>query len=501
MLIRFARARRSAPLVAPLLSVALVCILWSVSTPAQAHNTLEWALDGAAGWDQNPGYLPGLNLGHLSGGSSFSLYTGGSLFYTLLTPKLRVDLAGTAGYLKYSNSSYPSHVIASIDGKAQYTLLSRVLFWNADETFGQATTNVLAGPSTLNSTNINMFSTGPELIVPITYLWHFRFNASAGRTIYQNHTYPNDTRLQGSAALVHDISRYTNMALQGTYEKIQYSSSGLYQGVSLAGLGYQNYPYSSYSLESAYLHYALQGFRNNVSVDAGEGFITQSGRTTTSPMIHLNLQHRFTPHLSGAILLAHDQTDTAAQFSHSLIYGRLPTSLNNLSYRPVSQNLINGPVQTESVVTSATWTAPRTQFEVNANYSKNHYVDNSQWNSTTYGVGAYFLHRFTRHVDLKLNASEERNTYASLFTHDNTLDASALLGWHVTRDTQLTFGYRFSRRSANRGGYSYIDNSLYIGFRFSPFSYVGFSNAMPTSFSGVGGTGPIVPINTPSVYY
>ena len=474
-----------------LISAGVLCAsLWRLPA-AYSHNTLEWALDGAMGWDQNPGYLPS-GPGHsLAGGSSASSYAGGSLFYTLLTPTLRMNLAGTAGYLKYFNSAYPSHTVASIDGQAQYTVLPRILFWNANETYGQATTNVLAGPSTLNSTNINMFSTGPELIVPITYLWHFRFTASAGRTIYQSHIYPNDTRVDGSASLVHDISRYTNAALEGTYEKIMYSSSGLATG----------YPYSSYSLEAAYAHWSLQGFRNNVGIDVGEGFITQAGRTTTSPMIHLNFQHRFTPHLNGALLLAHDQTDTAAQFSHSLIYGRLPTSLNNLSYRPISQNLINGPVQTESVVASATWMAPRTQIEANTNYSQNHYVDNSQWNSVTYGVGAYFLHRLTRHLDIKLNASEERNNYASLYTHDTTLNGSALVGWHVTRDVQLSFGYRFERRSANHGGYSYTDNSIYVGIRFSPFSYVGFSNSMPTSFSGVGGTGPIVPINTPSVYY
>ena len=458
---------------------------------AYSHNTLEWALDGAVGWDQNPGYLPGTSLSNAAGRSSFTSYAGGSLFYTLLTPTLKLDLAGTAGYLKYLNSAYPSHAIASIDGQAQYTVLPRVLFWNANETFGQATTNVLAGPSTLNSTNINMFSTGPEFILPITYLWHLRFNASAGRTIYQNNTYPNDTRLDGSAALVHDISRYTNAALEGTYEKILYSSTGLYPG----------YPYSGYSLEAAYLQWSLEGYRNNLSVDAGEGFITQSARTTASPMIHVNIEHRFTPHLSGALLLAHDQTDTAAQFNHLLINGRLPTSLNNLNYRPISQNLINGPVQSESAALSATWTAVRTKFSVNANFSQNHYVDNTQWNSKTYGVGAYFLHRITRHLDLKLRASDERNDYASLFTHDTTLNGSALVGWHLTRDTQLTFGYHFESRSANRGGYSYVDNSIYIGFRFSPFSYVGFNNQLPTSFSGVGGSGPNVPINTPSVYY
>lgn len=457
-----------------------------------AHSTFEWALDGDIGWEQNPGYFPSGRLHGLNQLPSFITYEGGSVFYNISTPTLRARLAGTAGYIDYLNGNYPGRIIGSIDGQALYTLRPHYLYWMINETFGQATTNVLAGATTLNSTNVNMFSTGPQLLLPINYKWHIQLDATAGSVTYQTPIYPNDKRITANADLIDDMSAVSNAALEANYDNIQYSSYAFnYQGTEL----------SSYSLESLYGHYAAYDQRDYASIDIGDGLIQQAGIVSQSPMLHLTFKRELSPHISAALSLAHDQTDSAAQFAHILITERLPTSLNNIDYHPIQENLANGPMQIESAVVSATWQGVRTRLELALNVSRDDYIDNAKWNSQSYGVQGYFLHRLTRLVDVKAQASEEHESYASIFSHYDLSIASVILGWHATQDTQITFGYRFERQSSNMGLYSYTDNSLFIGFRYSPFTYIGFANQMPTSFSGVGGPGADAQLLGPNAYY
>ena len=479
------RPHRAASLFSrPSLQATVALALIAAAPLGHAAQQFEWAMDASAGYDTNPGYLGLGNKG------SETLYAGGSVFLDDQTARLKSRLGGTGGFLEYSGGAYPSRFVGALDGQFEYQIVPRLFFWTLDETFGQSTTNMLAGPSPSNMTNVNLFSTGPQFHIPLADSYYATAGGQVGFARYESGSVPDDSRRSANLALTHQLAHFTTVSLQGDWTHILYSNS---EALNPTTYG------SGYDLENLFGRYVHNTVRSSYVIDLGEGRVRQAGIDHTSPTFRFNLSDQILPHFNLGIAGGTAFSDTAQQFRHSLTNGRipLPTTPGVIPGSTVSEALTSEPVRADSLRLVGKYVAPRTIIVGGVGVARNEYLINSVNNTDTANASISATRRMTHKLDLQANVAYEHRKFLDGGTRDGTITAGTSLGWHLESNFLITASYLYTHRAATSAEYDYVDNKIYVGVRWSPYHQHGSFTSTPNTFMGVGGSGSQTLFSTP----
>ena len=181
------------------LAAAVLVALSAATVPGLASATVDWTLDGNVGYDTNPG-----RVSHDPKGSA-TLYGGGTLTVDESRPRLDAKVGANVGYLEYLTGGYGGQPLGSASADLRYALIPKTLFWSLDDRFGQGTSNVLAPASPSNRVNVNTFSTGPSLVLPLNSVTRMQADARYGIDTFGGGTLPDDTRYTGSLGLIRQM--------------------------------------------------------------------------------------------------------------------------------------------------------------------------------------------------------------------------------------------------------------------------------------------------------
>jgi hypothetical protein len=438
------------------------------------HQNVEFALDSSLSYDSNPNY------GQVNGGGAFSNYTGGSLFLNEDTPRFKALVGAIGGYTQYegSASSY-GFAEGSLNARAEYAFIPERFYWTASELFGQNATNAYAGPSLANQTNVNIFSTGPQFILPLGDEFHINAGGSVGEARYAGQTGENSNRENLNIGLSHPIERFDTISVQGTYQKLDYVdvATNLY--------GYT----ANYAIENVFFRWFEGSTRNDMTIELGEGRVTQGNISYNSPTIRLNLNRLVTAHWNLGVAASEEYSDTAQQITNSLINNRNPLPIPTPGPPMASYaQLTAQPIKVDEVRITAKFVANRTQFVGGIYESREDYLDYSADNTTNLGVSGHFTRRLSFKTDLSVSAGVGRVSYAAGALVQRTENIGPTLAWRATPSFIVSAGVAYERRISSNTEYSYSDMKATIGVRWSPFHNVGSFNQAPSSFSGVGGS-------------
>ena len=444
----------------PLLGAALAAAL--ASPPAVA--VVDWSLNGSTGYDTNPGR-------QAQGGSgSATLFGGGTLTVDEHRPRLDTTVGANLGYQEFLTNGYKGQLVGSVVGNLRYALIPKTLFWTIDDTFGQGTSNALAAATPANRTNVNVFSTGPTLVLPLNSVMRLQADARYGRDTYENGYQPNDERYSGSLGLIRQLSPASTLGLNGDYVKVQYSSrnGNLTNPLLPGGNVYQA---ADYERKSAFLRYTASDKRNTLSLDAGGSKVTQSNQTFNSPLVRLNLTHKVSSFWSVAASGGREFTDGAQNFASSV--GRSGVPLPNTTPPGVPQStqtlpLTNQPLRTDSGSASATFQATRTTFSFGGGISHDRFLLTTRSDDDRTNANVSFSRRLSPFTDLHLGASYEYRDFIHIGVSDRTTYANATYSWQIDPAFRVFTSYNYEKRSSSAGIYSYTDNRFVLGVTYTP---------------------------------
>jgi Putative beta-barrel porin 2 len=448
-------AAKRAGLVGAALTAALV------SVPAAA--VVDWSLNGSTGYDSNPG--------RLSAGSSGSatLFGGGTLTVDEHRPRLDATAGANLGYQEYLSGGYKGQLVGSVVGSLRYALIPKTLFWSIDDTFGQGTSNALAAATPSNRTNVNVFSTGPTLILPLNSVTRLQADARYGRDTYANGYQPNDDRYTGSLGLIRQLSTLSSLGLNLDYAKVRYSSRN--GNLATPGLPGNLYEAADYDRQSAFARYTTGDKRNTLSLDAGASKVSQSGQTFNSPLVRLNLTHRVSSYWSIAASGGREFTDGAQNFASSVSRSGVP--LPNTPPAGVTQTtqtlpLTNQPLRTDSGTASATYQATRTTISVGAGLAHDRFLITTRSDDNRTNANVSFSRRLSPFTDLHLGASYEYRDFLNIGVSDRTTYANATYSWQIDPAFRLYTSYNYEKRNSSTHVYSYTDNRIVLGVTYTP---------------------------------
>jgi hypothetical protein len=438
------------------------------------HQNFEFALDSSVSYDSNPQYA------QVSPGGAMSTFTGGSLFLNEDTPRFKALVGATGGYTQYEGSTSYGYAEGSMNARAEYAFIPDRFYWTASELYGQNATNAYAGPSLANETNVNIFSTGPQFILPLGDEFHLNAGGSLGEARYQGQASEDSNRENLNIGLSHPIERFDTISVQGTYQKLNYVD------IATNIYGYT----ADYSIENVFFRWFEGSTRNDMTVELGEGRVTQGTTKYSSPTLSVNLNRLVSPHWNLAVVASTEYSDTAQQITNSLINYRnpLPTPTPGL---PVAANaqLSAQPIKVDEVRFTAKFVANRTQFVGGIYESREDYLDSPAENTTNFGLSGRFTRRLTFKTDLSVTAGITKVSYAAGALVQTTDDIGPSLSWRATSSFIISTSIAYERRTSSENEYSYSDMKATIGVRWSPFHNVGTFNQSPSSFEGVGGSG------------
>lgn len=443
--------------------VVLALVTALAATPGLA--SVDWSLNGSLGYDDNPGRL------EHGGKGSATAFFGGALTVDESRPRLDAKAGANVGYEEFLSGGYSGQFVGSLSADIRYAIIPKTLFWSLDERFGQGTANVLAPATPGNRLDVNNFSTGPTLVLPLNTLTRLQADARVGFDSYGRSVLPNDTRYTGSLALIRQISPLSSVSLNGDYTKLKYGTYPTTALVPLPGEPPPNYAaLGDFDRESAFLRYLTHGKRDTFTFDAGAARVKQNNQTFDSPLVRFDWSHQLSGWWNLDLAGGREYTDGALNFGNSVQHSGIPLPNQpppGVFYGTQNLPLTNQPMRTDSLRAGAAFTTTRTTFTLGGTLARDRFVIVKYDDDNRYGVDAGVTRRLTPFSDLHVGASYQVRQFLTLGVDDKTTYGNVVYNWQFDPSFQLFTGYNFEKRSST-AHYGYTDNRVYVGLRYTP---------------------------------
>jgi hypothetical protein len=211
--------------------------------------------------------------------------------------RLYANAAAQLAYLDYLNNTYDHELVGNVGALANLRLIPDGFEWLFQDNFGQVASDPVAPVTPANRENINYFTTGPDVIVPIGSLNKFRLSGRFSQVLYQKSTTDND-RYSGSVAFLHELSPASVLSLNGTWERIKYDQ----------------FPDSDYDKQEAYGRYELNGMRTTLAIDFGYSTLDQTTTSSGGYLVRIDLARKLTPSTTLTLTGGREFSDAADSF-------------------------------------------------------------------------------------------------------------------------------------------------------------------------------------------
>lgn len=202
--------------------------------------------------------------------------------------KLSLNLLGDLNRIQYVHGSFGGSFYGHFIGSGVLGKPTDLLQWQLHDTFGEAMTNPLAGPTPVNLQTINDVSTGPLVNLHFGLTNRLTMFGLYSRTTYQRSPFDSQT-YQGGTQFLHALSGASSVSLSASIAHTKYVESAAvrtyFEGAS-----------STYDIGQASISYDAKFVRTDVLLTAGYSAIRFGGAARHgAPLYSIRLNRRISP--------------------------------------------------------------------------------------------------------------------------------------------------------------------------------------------------------------
>jgi hypothetical protein len=434
-------------------------------TPA---DVLSWAL--------NAGVTHSDNIGRtVDDRTSDSIaQVGLQLGVTDARPRLNTQLQVNLSYWDFVNHTFGSQLVGGANGGVLLTLLPERFTWIVHDNFGQIAADPTAVVTPGNMQNVNLFSTGPNINLPLggsvnsLELQGLYSKANYGTTDQNNYQY------LGSVALQHKLSPKMTVSLTGTDTHTVYEES-----------------VSGFDVREASLGLDAIGVRTSLSGAVGYTQLKYLGESHSGLLARLGLTRLIGSRSQLSLEVGTQYSDSATDFAQGqefqgvqatggggaaaipggvLVAGGGPLLPGGTAGAPGGVSLT--AVSTDpykSDYASATWNliAARTELSFDFTLRKETHQQETDFDRRL-GIATVTLsRRLSPLLTVSANGTYTRQRFAQLDIDVNSWGLGAGLDWTLTRTIALQA--RFDRQDGSGTGpeRNYTEDRIYVGISYS----------------------------------
>jgi hypothetical protein len=354
-------------------------------------------------------------------------------------PWLDADIDADVSHLDYFPHVYTDEFIGNLLGVVKVNLVPDLLSWNVNDNFGQAPLAPLAPITPDNRENINYFSTGPTLTLPLGRATFLDVSGAYGRVDYQ--VSPLDsTRLLGSIALLHELSTDTNISLNASDDNIRFANEE-------ANPNYQR--------QDAFARFAMKGSRTEVGIDLGYGRLDMPGIRFDTPVARLDLSRKLSPDSTLGLALGHDYSDGADTF-------RVEQGIGGAT--PNTQPVVAAAAPFVSNYGTLAWNFKyqRTTLDLSLAYFKDRYQTDATLNNERTVFAAVASRQVTPVMQLSLTEYLVRWQFDSTDESATESDTGLQLTWRAGTHLTVRLSYFLAKGTSNVYAFQYTENRVWL---------------------------------------
>jgi hypothetical protein len=354
-------------------------------------------------------------------------------------PWLDADIDADVGHLDYFPHAYSDEFIGNFLGRAEFKLAPQLLSWGIADNFGQAPLQPLAPITPDNRENINDFSTGPTLSVPLGQATQLDVTAQYGRVDYQ-HSPLDSTRLTGAVSFLHELSPLSSISINARDESIRFANDQLNP---------------DYDRQEAFARFDTKGSRTELGFDLGYGRLILPGARDGIPLARLDVSRRLTASSSIGVALGHDYSDGADSFR--LVQAVGGATLNT---QPIVE--ASAPFVGDYATLAWNFHRARTTLDLSASYFRDRYQTDSTLNNERTVVSALARRQVTPTVQLALTEYMVRWQFDTGSESATESDTGLQLTWRAASHLSVFLGYYLSKGSSDIQTFQYSENRVWL---------------------------------------
>jgi hypothetical protein len=355
-------------------------------------------------------------------------------------PLYAADIDANLANVTYIPRVYGDEVIGNFLGHGVLNLVPQLLTWNITDNFGQGVLNPLAPVTPGNRENINYFTTGPKLSVPLGQELKLDVTGQYGRVDYEDSPYDSNL-VTGGIALVHEFSVLSKVSINVVDERTYYVQSQYNPDVTD---------------QEVYLHYNTTGSRTRFAVDLGYDRTEEAGESTQGSFLaRVSLSRKLSGDSIVGLSAGHEYSDGTQNFLRAQTLGG--ATLN-------TQSIVesNAPFSTDYGTLSWNFQRARTSWGIGADYFKDTYQTDSALNNDTEMVDAHFERQMTPLLTLELTEYLVRQNFPGEGGSITQSNSGLQLKWHAGRNFSVIVAYFLAKGTGDFLGDKYTANSLWL---------------------------------------
>ena len=183
--------------------------------------------------------------------------------YQERTVDLVARVLAQAMHNDYRDDTFDDETLYELNSFAVWTISPQRFFWTVQDDYQQGLLNSTLPSTPANRTNVNVFSTGPDVFIRLAPVHSLTFGARAG-DVYTDEANADNTRFSGLAGWMYQSSPRTTLSLNYQTLDVNYDDSALNN--SFTNQGY----FFRIQFRPTRSQYSLDLGNNNVSFDRGD---------------------------------------------------------------------------------------------------------------------------------------------------------------------------------------------------------------------------------------
>lgn len=365
-----------------------------------------------------------------------------------MTPRLQAQVTGDLSYQDYYHDTFDGESINFLNAFGSYSFIPQRFVWTATNNSGQQIVNPLEARNPGNRQDINIFSTGPDISLPLgSERTLLRIGARYENTGFETSNADND-RVSVNLALVRQISRDTSLGLQITDSSIEFDSD-------VTGRNFDRRQY--------FVRYTRASERTDLSIDAGFNEVDIDGQQSSDgELFRVNFTRLLSASSSIQFSAARTISDTSDLFR---LFQGTASDINLVGDFQVTGD----PFTSDSLTLSFTNNRPRTALRVTATSFTEEFETQTLLDRDRLSFNVDLSRRLSNLLRAAIELDFTERDFTALNRVDRNTSATFRLAGNVGRTAGVEIGVQYTDRDSTQVGVDANETRYFLSFRYGLF--------------------------------
>ena len=358
----------------------------------------------------------------------------------------RLDLIAHGGLLvaTFPGSTFDDETLGLVTASALIRITEQKFSWFFAENLGQVVINPFQAETPDNRENMNYFTTGPRLSLPLGARTRFKLDGNFSDVQYEKRMLDNQ-RFGGLIGIERELSPSRSLSFIVEGDRIEYDDAP---------------PNAPVDKQSAYLRLQTTAARSQLSLNLGWNQVERAGTKGDGLLAELDWSRQISAQSTFSFRFGTRFSDAGDIF-------RFIQSIDSRRADTQDIQTVNDPFQLDTASIRYTFNQPRTRFSIDAFYEKENYESLTNLDRDRSGIKLDLARDLTRSLNVTLFTRLSYRDYANRARSDDDSIYGFRLRWNISRRLGLNLTVQRMERDSDDALFDYVEKraSLSLLFR------------------------------------